>query len=294
MATGDLGFIGIGNMGLPMTERLLARGYRVTVYSRTRARVAAAVAKGARAAGSPAEVARASEIVHLCVMHTEDVEQVVFGPGGVAEVPGTGRLLVDHSTIDAARSAAMARRLRQERGAGWLDAPVSGGPPSAAEGTLAVFVGGDPADVERTAPVLRALSRRFTHMGANGAGLLTKMINQMLVSVCFATMAEALRFAERAGLDAAKIPEALGGGYADSLLLQRAWPKLLARDFVPPAGYAHQLLKDLDLVTGLARGFGVATPMTAQVQQLYRLLVARGHGAVDTTGVLKLYDDPAV
>jgi 3-hydroxyisobutyrate dehydrogenase len=131
-------------------------------------------------------------------------------------------------------------------------------------------------------------------MGEVGSGLLTKMINQMLVSACFATMAEAMRLAERAGLDAARVPEALAGGYADSLLLQRAWPRMLARDFVPPAGYAFQLLKDLDLVAGVARASGVATPITSQVQTLYRLLVARGHGQADTAAIFALYDDRPV
>lgn len=294
MRTPELGFIGIGNMGLPMTGRLIERGWGVTVFDIDAARVRAAQARGARAASSAGEVARAAAIVHVCVMYTEDVEQVVFGPDGVAGTARADTLLVDHSTIDAGRAAAMARRLRESTGAGWLDAPVSGGPPSAAEGTLAMFVGGEARDVERAAAVLAVLSRQHTHMGPAGSGLLTKMINQMLVSACFATMAEAVRFAERAGLDASLVPRALAGGYADSLLLQRAWPKILARDFVPPAGYAFQLLKDLDLVVGLARGFRVATPVTTQVQTLYRLLVARGHGEEDTTAVFKLYDDPPV
>lgn len=289
-----LGFIGVGNMGLPMTARLLERGWRVTVCDLERAKVDAAARRGARPAASAAEVTRQSDLVLVCVMYTEDVERVVFGADGVAGAAGPGKLLVDHSTIDAGRSAAMARRLRETTGMGWLDAPVSGGPPSAAEGGLAIFVGGAAPDVERAAPVLGALARQYTHMGANGSGLLTKMINQMLVATCFATLGEAARFAERAGLDAARIPQALGGGYADSLLLQRAWPKILARGFVPAAGYAFQMLKDLDLVTGLAGGMKLPTPMTAQVQQLYRLLVARGHGEVDTSGLFMLYDDRPV
>jgi 3-hydroxyisobutyrate dehydrogenase-like beta-hydroxyacid dehydrogenase len=290
----DLGFIGIGNMGLPMTARLLERGYRVTVFDEIPARVQAAVARGARAAGSAAEVAGASTQVHVCVMYTEQVEQVVFGPGGVVEAGASASLLVDHSTIDVARTRAMAQRLHEATGAGWIDAPVSGGPPSAAEGSLATFVGGTAADVERAAPALAALSRQFTRMGEVGSGLLTKMINQMLVSACFATMAEAARLAERTGLDATRVPAALAGGYADSLLLQRVWPKILARDFTPPAGFAFQLLKDLDLVAGVARAVGVATPVTAQVQTLYRLLVARGHGEADTSALFMLYDERAV
>ena len=289
--TEDVGFIGVGMMGLPMTERLLSGGYRVVVHDVDRARVDLAVAHGARVAASAAEVARASKLVLVCVMYTDQVEEVVFGAGGVAETAEPGTLLLDHSTIDAGRSVAMAKRLRREHGLGWIDAPVSGGPPSAAEGTLAMFVGGEAADVERARPVMTALSRQATHMGANGAGLLTKMINQMLVATCFATMAEAVRFAERAGLDVARVPQALAGGYADSLLLQRVWPKIVARDFVPPAGYAFQMLKDLDLVTGIAQATKTATPMTAQVQQLYRMLVARGLGDIDTSGVFKLYDD---
>jgi 3-hydroxyisobutyrate dehydrogenase len=282
----ELGFVGVGMMGLAMTGRLLTRGHRVTVYDVDPARVEAAVGRGARGVA-------ASEMVHVCVMHTEQVEAIVFGPRGIAEAATRPALLVDHSTIDASRSVAMAERLRRETGTGWIDAPVSGGPPSAAEGSLAMFVGGEGADVERAGPVLADLARRATHMGPPGAGLLTKMVNQMLVATCFATMAEAVRFAEKAGLDAARVPEALAGGYADSLLLQRAWPKMVAREFVPPAGYAFQLLKDLDLVAGLAGAHEVATPMTSVVRELYRLLVARGHGRGDTTGLFRLYgDDP--
>ncbi len=292
-ATFDLGWIGVGMMGLAMTGRLLARGHRLTVFDVDRGRVEAAVARGARAAASPAEAARSGEFVHVCVMYTDQVEQIVFGPGGIAEVARPSTLLVDHSTIDAGRSAAMAERLRRETGAGWLDAPVSGGPPGAAEGSLAMFVGGEARDVERAGPVLADLARRHTLMGSQGAGLLTKMVNQMLVSTCFAAMAEAARFAEKAGIDAGRVPEALGGGYADSQLLQRVWPKLMAREFVPPAGYAFQLLKDLDLVLDRARATGTATPITSLVGQLYRLLVSRGHGEIDTSGLYTLYgDDP--
>jgi 3-hydroxyisobutyrate dehydrogenase-like beta-hydroxyacid dehydrogenase len=292
--TQDLGFIGIGNMGLEMTRRLLQRGWRVTVHDIDHARVEAAVALGARAASSAAEAAHGRSLVLVCVMYTEQVEELVFGRRGVAEGAARGAILLDHSTIDAGRSAAMAERLRRERRMGWIDAPVSGGPPSAADGTLAVFVGGEVADVERAQPVLRDLARQATHMGPNGHGLLTKMVNQMLVSACFATMAEAARFAERAGLDVRRVPEALAGGYADSLLLQRVWPKIVARGFVPAAGYAFQMLKDLDLVTGIAQGTKTPTPVTAQVQQLFRMLVSRGHGDVDVSGVFKLYDEGAV
>ena len=290
MQTLALGFVGVGNMGLPMTARLLQRGYRVTVHDRDERRVKLALAAGAEPARSPAEVARASDIVLVCVMYTGEVEDVVFGANGIASARGRATLVVDHSTIEVERARAMADRLRRDANVGWVDAPVSGGPPSAAEGTLAMFVGGEARDVERASPVLAALSRQYTHMGPLGCGLLTKMINQMFVGACFTTMAEAATFAQRAGLDAARIPHALAGGYADSLLLQRVWPKILAREFTPAAGYVFQMLKDLDLVAGVARGLAVTTPMTSQAAMLYRLLVQRGGGELDNSALTTLYE----
>jgi 3-hydroxyisobutyrate dehydrogenase len=170
----------------------------------------------------------------------------------------------------------------------WVDAPVSGGPPAAEAGTLAIMAGGDEADVAAVEPVLATLGT-CTHMGPLGAGQVTKMVNLVLVLSNYCVLAEALALAEAGGVDPARIPSALGAGHAGSNLLQRLFPRLVARDFTP-AGYARQVLKDLDMVHGLARQLGVPTPMASQAANLFRTLVAKGHGELDGIAVLKLYD----
>jgi 3-hydroxyisobutyrate dehydrogenase len=285
---GRVGFIGLGLMGQAFTRRLVACGYRVIGYDVRRQQIAAAQAHGVEPAGSAAEVARASELVHVCVMTKDDLAQAVFGADGVAAGGAAGKLLVDHSTTDAGVTRALAERLRTEAGMGWVDAPVSGGPPAAAAGTLAIMAGGAEEDVARAQPVLADLGT-CTHMGPVGAGQTTKMVNQILVLNNYCILAEALALAEAGGVDAARIPAALGAGYAGSTMLQKLYPRLVARDFAP-AGYAFQALKDLDMVHDLAKALQVPTPMSAQAASLFRILNAKGHGQLDGLAVLKLYD----
>jgi 3-hydroxyisobutyrate dehydrogenase len=284
----DLGFIGLGLMGQAFTERLVESGYRVTGYDLAASKMARAAAHGVRIAASAAEVARASRIIHVCVMTEEDLEIALFGPEGIAAGAAPDKLLIDHSTTAAAATRELAARLATATGMRWVDAPVSGGPPAAAAGTLAIMAGGAAADVAAVQPVLAALGT-CTHMGALGSGQITKMVNQVLVLANYCVLAEALALAEAGGVDPARIPEALGPGHAGSNLLQRLFPRLVARDFAP-AGYAFQALKDLDLVHALAKELNVPTPMTGQAATLFRTLVSKGHGELDGIAVLKLYD----
>ena len=285
---GDIGFIGLGLMGQAFTRRLLACGYRVTGYDIVAAKLRAAAAEGVQPAGSAAEVARASDQVHACVMTGDDLAAAVFGPDGVAAGAAAGKLLVDHSTTEVGITKAFAARLEAETGMAWIDAPVSGGPPAAAAGTLAIMAGGTESAFARAAPVLADLGQA-TQMGPVGAGQTTKMVNQILVLNNYCILAEALALAEAGGVDAAKIPAALGGGYAGSTMLQQLYPRLVARDFAP-AGYAFQALKDLDMVHGLAKELKVPTPMSSQAAAMFRILDAKGHGELDGLAVLKLYD----
>ncbi|MBL8702451.1 MAG: NAD(P)-dependent oxidoreductase [Alphaproteobacteria bacterium] len=284
-----LGFLGIGLMGEKMTLRLLSQGYAVHVWNFVAGKTAAVEAAGARVHADAASVTRAAEIVLMCVLDTDAVENSVFGKGGVVEGAAAGKVLVDHSTIVPDRSRAMAERLRRETGMGWVDAPVSGGPPAAVAGQLSIMAGGEPTDIERVRPVMGVLGQRFTAMGPPGAGQTTKFVNQILVCTHFAVLAEALAFAQAAGIDAARLPEALGGGYADSPMLQRFLPRMVARDFAP-AGYARQVLKDLDMVQATAKDMKVPLPMTSQAATLYRMLVARGGGELDAIAIAKLFD----
>jgi 3-hydroxyisobutyrate dehydrogenase-like beta-hydroxyacid dehydrogenase len=176
----------------------------------------------------------------------------------------------------------------------WIDAPVSGGPPAAERGRLAMMAGGDAAVFEAVKPLLDDLTVKATLMGPVGAGQVTKMINQVLCLTLYPILAEALKLGENAGVEVARIPEALGAGYAGSNLLQAMFPRMVARQYTPPAAFARQLLKDLDMVYDLAKATQTPTPMTDQARTLYRLLIARGHGEEDPISLLKFYDEEPV
>jgi 3-hydroxyisobutyrate dehydrogenase len=286
-----LGYVGLGLMGTAMCERLLEKGWRLTVWNREKERIAPIVERGAVAAASPAEVAAASDVTLMCVLHTEAVRQCVFGPGGIASAGRLdGRILVDHSTIDPAASRAMAEELRGAVGMGWVDAPISGGPPAARSGTMAVMAGGAPADVDAVRPIMKDLAANFTHMGSAGAGQTTKVINQAIVGTGFVLMAEALALAERAGIDAARLPECLAGGFADSRLLRRIYPQMQERRFDPPLSYARQLLKDMKFVKEFAHAHGLDLPVVESAAAQYATYVGQGNEMVDSASIVRLYE----
>jgi 3-hydroxyisobutyrate dehydrogenase len=270
-----LGFVGIGLMGRPMTLRLLAAGHEVTVWNRSRDKLAPVVERGARAVESPAEVARAAEIVMMCVTDQRAAEAVLFGPAGVAEGAQAGLVVVDFSSIAPASAREFAKRLA-EKGVGLVDAPVSGGVPGAEKGTLAIMAGGRPEHVERVRPIVMQLAARFTRMGDSGAGQTTKLCNQVIVGSLIAVIAEAIRLAEAAGVDAQKLPEALKGGFADSLPLQIFGARMAARTFEPSIGAASLMLKDLGNARAVAEKFGLELPMVERALELYRRLQAAG------------------
>jgi 3-hydroxyisobutyrate dehydrogenase-like beta-hydroxyacid dehydrogenase len=284
-----LGYVGVGLMGLPMAKRLLSLGYAVKACDIVAERAEAARAAGAEAAPSPADAAAAVEFVLLNLPTTEAVEEAVFGERGVASVVRSPQLVIDFSTIKVDKCRAFGAKLRKATGAGWIDAPVSGGPPAAAAGALTVMAGGEPAEIARARPLLADVSGRFTHMGPSGSGMVAKMLNQLIVGCGHAVMAEVVVLAEAAGIDAARLPECLADGYADSALLQRLYPRIVARDFAPQ-GYARQLLKDLEMVNELAGGLKAPTPMMGEALSLYRMLVHLGHSELDTAAVLKVYE----
>lgn len=284
-----IGYVGVGLMGLPMSLRLIERGYAVTVCDIVAARTEAARAAGAAVVATPAEVARGADLVLLNLPTTNAVAMVAFGDQGVASVLRPPQLVIDLSTIEVDKGREFAVKLRQKAGCGWIDAPVSGGPPACAAGTLTVMAGGDTADIERVRPLMADIASQFTPMGPSGAGLAAKMINQLIVGCSFAVLAEAVALAEAAGIAAARIPECLAGGYADSSMLQKVYPRIVARDFAPQ-GYARQLLKDLEMLSGFAGGLKAPVPMAGQALSLYRMLVHLGYAELDTAAVFKLYE----
>lgn len=282
-----LGFIGIGLMGRPMTLRLLAAGHEVTVWNRSRAKLAAVVEKGATAAESPAEVARNSDIVMMCVTDQNAAHDVLFGEQGVVRGSERGKLVVDFSSIAPASAREFASRL-EERGIGLVDAPVSGGVAGAEKGTLVVMAGGKAEYIERVRPIVMHLAQRFTRMGDSGAGQTTKLCNQVIVGSLIAVIAEAVRLAEAAGVDASKLPEALKGGFADSLPLQIFGARMAARSFEPSLGAASIMLKDLENAATVARETTVPLPMARTAAELYRLLAAQGKGEKEISTIVEL------
>lgn len=284
-----LGYVGVGLMGLPMVKRLLSRGHAVTAYDIVPAKTEAARAAGAKPAQSPAEAAMEAEIVLLNLPTTEAVEQAVFGERGVASAVKPPKVVIDFSTVKVEKGKAFGEKLRAKTGCGWVDAPVSGGPPASGSGTLTVMAGGEAADIARVQPLMADIAGRFTHVGPPGAGLVAKMINQLIVGCGYAVMAEALVLAEAAGIDASRVPDCLAGGHADGSLLQKLYPRMVKRDFAPQ-GYARQLLKDLEMVNELLGGLKAPAPMMGEALSLYRMLVHRGYSELDAAAVYKLYE----
>jgi 3-hydroxyisobutyrate dehydrogenase-like beta-hydroxyacid dehydrogenase len=276
-------------MGFPMTKRLLSLGYTVRAYDVVPEKVAAAVQAGAGAATSPADAVRGADLVLLNLPTNEAVEQAAFGEQGVSSAVRPPQLVIDFSTIKVEKCKAFARKLRETTGAGWIDAPVSGGPPASGSGTLTVMAGGEAAEIERARALFADVAGRFTHMGPSGAGMVAKMLNQLIVGCGHAVMAEAVVLAEAAGIDAARLPECLAGGHADGSLLKNLYPRMVKRDFAP-LGYVRQLLKDLEMVNEFAGALKAPTPMMGEALSLYRMLAHLGHTELDTAALVKLYE----
>ena len=285
----SLGFAGVGLMGLPMCKRLLAAGYRLWVWTRSPEKCQALVAAGARLAASPAELARQVDMVLLCLADTAVVREVVFGDQGVAAGGRQGQLLVDFSSLEPGATREMAAQLGALCGMAWLDAPVSGGTAGAQAGTLAIMVGGEEADLARARPVLEVLGQRVTHMGGVGAGQVTKACNQMIVACNALVIAEVIALAERSGVDAGLIAQALAGGFADSKPLQILAPQMAESRFAPIKWHVRTLLKDLDGAVKFSREQGTATPLTGLAAQLMRLHGSQGYLDQDPSTLVEQY-----
>lgn len=293
----ELGFCGPGLMGAPMIRHLLRAGHAVRVWNRSPEKAEALVADGAQVGATPAELAQHADVVLLCVADGAAVEQVVFGEHGLlAGARGEGgraprvRRIVDHSSIPpeltrelAARAAAL--------GVGWVDAPVSGGVAGAHAGSLAIMTGGATEDVEAVAPILGAYAARVTHMGGPGAGQTTKLCNQAIVTATVAAIAEAVSLARRSGIDAARLPEALAGGWADSTLLRTFVPRM-TQEGLAPIGALKTFQKDVDTVADAARQTGTPMPVSGAVQQILRLGAAMGLGDADLSGFIDVLQTP--
>lgn len=280
-----VGVVGLGTMGGSMAANLARAGFPLRVWNRTAGRTAALAELGATVSESPAALAREADVVLLCVSDTPDVEEVLFGPTGVAEGIGDGALVIDCSTISPSATRSFAARLR-ERGVGYVDAPVSGGSEGARNATLTIFVGGEPADVERARPVLEAIGRTVTHFGPAGSGQAVKAINQVVIAGVYLAVAEGMVLTLRSGLDAQAVVEALGGGVAGSWILANRSGRMLDDEY--PLGFRTSLhLKDLGIALEMARELGVVAPVAAFAAQLEAGLVARGYGDEDMSNLAR-------
>jgi 3-hydroxyisobutyrate dehydrogenase len=284
-----LGYIGLGFMGQPMALRLLDQGFEMSVWARNPERLGKLVAAGAKACATPAAVAQASDIVITCVTDTAAVKAIVLGEDGLADGAAAGKTLIDMSSIEPRATVEMAAELRRRCAMAWIDAPVSGGPAACAAGTLTVMAGGDGDDFARVKPLLEVLAARLTLMGPNGTGQTTKLVNQALVGGGLALVAEALQFAQDAGVDAARIPAALAGGRADSAVLQEWGPRMAAKDYAP-TGTVNIIRKDLDTVVRAAQGPGTPMPMVNAAGDIFRQAARRGFGELDVCAVKKVYE----
>ena len=285
-----LGFIGTGKMGKPMVLRLLDAGQDVVVHNRTAAKLEQLGAAGARIAGSPAEVAADADIVLMCLTDGVAVEQVVLGARGVVNGAGEGKLVVDFSSISPRDTLRIAQGLQQQSGMRWVDAPVSGGVAGAQQGKLVIMCGGEQADVDRCRPVLALLSQRITHMGPSGCGQVTKLCNQVIVSCNLAVIAEALNLAGSAGIDATRLPEALQGGFADSLPLQIYGPRMAAAHDAEKIGEIYTMLKDARNALQLAQSLDTPLPMTRAAEEIYNFVADKGYLHADAEHLMRQFD----
>jgi 2-hydroxy-3-oxopropionate reductase len=288
---GPIGFVGLGIMGRPMARNLSKAGFSLVVHNRSQGAVEELVKAGARAAGSPEEVARQAEVIILMLPNSPDVELVALGPRGLIGGVRAGQTVIDMSTISPIVSQKVGAALA-EKGVRMLDAPVSGGEKGAIEGTLSIMVGGDAAVFEEMLPILRAMGKTITRLGPLGAGGFTKLANQIIVAINLTALAEALTLAAKAGLDIELTLKALGGGLAGSRCLDQKTPNYLAHEFKP--GFKIDLhYKDLGLIMDAARALGVPLPTTAVVQELFGALRVRGGGGLDHSGIITLTESLA-
>ena len=276
-----IGFIGLGVMGKPMAKNLIKAGFSLVVHNRSRAAVDEVVGAGAKAGTSAADVARQSTIVITMVPDTPDVEAVIAGPDGVLTTLQRGATVVDMSSISPTATQRLAKQIA-DRGCVMLDAPVSGGEVGAINAQLSIMVGGDAAAFQRALPVLQAMGNkeRIVHIGPSGAGQVCKICNQIAIGGALAGVSEAFALAKKAGVDAARVRQALLGGVAASRVLEVHGERMLNDNYKP--GFRTRLYqKDLRLANEAAMANGVAVPGTAIVTQLINALVASGGGDLD-------------
>ncbi len=281
----QLAFIGLGIMGAPMAGHLLAAGNPLVINSRTKSKAESLLARGAKWADTPAAAAREADVVFLCVTDTPDVRDVLLGKHGVIESARPGMIVIDHSTISPAATREFAAALAG-KGAMLLDAPISGGDIGAKNATLSIMTGGDRPAYDRALPLLQKLGKTITYCGPTGSGQLTKLANQILVTITNLAVSEAMTFAKKSGLDPAATIQAVAGGAAGSWQLNNLGPKMMSGDFAP--GFTINLqLKDLRLVLESAKELNLSLRAVQLVNELFTQAKSKGWGREGTQALYK-------
>jgi len=285
-------FLGLGVMGGPMAGHLARAGHEVTVYNRSPSKALAWVGEhGHQASPTPAEAVEGAEFVMMCVGNDDDVRSVALGSAGAVPAMEQGAVLVDHTTA----SAAIARELAAacaERGLGFVDAPISGGQAGAENGQLTVMCGADVPEVFGAArEVIMAYARECRRLGDAGAGQTTKMVNQICIAGMVQGLAEAVAFAQKAGLDVSEVVATIGKGAAASWQMDNRAETMAAGEF--EHGFAVEWMrKDLAICLAEANRIGARLPVTALVDQFYLHLVERGGSRWDTSSLVQLLQQP--
>jgi 2-hydroxy-3-oxopropionate reductase len=279
-----IGFIGTGIMGKPMAGHLLKAGHEIFVVKH-RSAPSELIQAGAKLCAMPEDVARAADMVITMLPDTPQVERVLFGAHGVCAGLDAGKTVIDMSSIDPMATKSFAAKLA-EAGCFYADAPVSGGEVGAKAAALTIMVGAEPETFEKIEPILKLMGKNITLIGAPGAGQIAKVANQIIVALNIEAVSEALVFASKAGVDPAKVREALMGGFAASRILEVHGERMIKRTFTPGARISmHQ--KDLTLALNQAKAMGLSLPSTAIAQQLFSACVAQGGSDWDHSAMVK-------
>ncbi len=280
-----VGFIGLGVMGKPMATNLMRGGFALSVYNRSSSPVEELVRSGARRASSSKEVGRLSEVVVTSLPTTAAVEEVVSGPNGIVQGMGRGGVVIDTSTIHPSAARRIAARLA-ESGIDYLDAPVSGGPERAAEGTLTFMVGGDGPVLDRCRPILRTMGNYIFHLGPVGAGLMAKLVNQILVALNSLAACETLAWAERYGANLNKIVDVIKTSAGNSYMFERSAPQIVHNAFT--AGFQTRLIhKDLEIALEIASEIGQPLILSPLAFETLKGALSHGWGEVDVASVIR-------
>ena len=287
-----VGFIGLGIMGLPMARNLMKAGLQLTIVGgHAKKAVAELEKKGATVVSTPKAVAAATELVVTCLPDTPDVQQVVAGPDGLLDGAKKGLVIVDHSTIAPMAARELGTACKKE-GVAFLDAPVSGGQQGAIAGTLSIMAGGTASAFKKALPVLEAMGKKIVHVGASGAGQFTKVCNQIICAVTWQAIAEGMAVGVKAGVDPAKMLEAVSAGAARCWALEVRTPEVLKGNFKP--GFMAKLqLKDLLIAMDAGKQLDVPLPVAGLVTQFYTALMAAGKGDLDTSALVTLEEELA-